>query len=236
MILALLAAAYFSAAPAGAGLHYHGHFSFYSYTKNTDPVNLLLVGGQPRFEDSSFCTQLNQSGRPFLRPYPCWDHIIETTWRAGKLKSRDCNGHDDLRFYVDNGPTAQRNPKSESTAWDCRNQLHIRNWTDDLVNDLYHNGQFTANVAYYEERCRTCRGKGSHHIADDWEDMEYLVVAQIGRSTKGEPSWCTAYNWRVMAHQHAGRYRNWYNDGRVSRISSQRQAESQPYGRRCLGG
>jgi hypothetical protein len=226
---------------------------FSPYTaQNKDPINLLFAGGGVHADDASQCTNLNQSGRRYITP-ACVVTLHDLAWRqgpgstGGHMKPRMCNGHDTETFYPQPGSSiTQRNPVSVSTSSSCRNQWHLRLWSDADVNDQYTNGEWTVGVIYREKRCAlalrdtdNCYGKGSHQIAENWETSEKTEIYQMGTSTNGEPAYCTYPDYRVVPGQRPGKdgnYRGRLNDGRISRISAQRILGSAPRGRKCVGG
>lgn len=241
------------AQPAGAVLVHNGRFVFSAYTtQNHDPVNLLFTGGKSLNDGDRACTNPNQSGRKFISP-DCVVHMHRTAWRqgpgrvGGRMEPRMCNGRDVERFYPPSGGyVLQTNPRSVSTSTSCRNQWHVRLWSDNDINDQFTNGQWTIGVIYREARCvyappRTgynCYGPGSHKVSEDWQDSEDSEIFEMGTSTDGEPAYCTYPNYRVVPGQRPGkdgRYRGRINDGRISRISPQRINSTAPRGRKCVG-
>lgn len=211
-----------------------GRFTFSSYTKNKDPINILFFGGTPRSDDDEGgCSNLNQSGRPYRTPR-CFSYIARTRWKQTgvEFKPRVCNGKDTLAFRVPDGGIRYRtNDVSNSTSKTCKTQYHLRIWGDSYVNDSpLREGQFSVGMAYHETRPALKRG---HKIDMSWEAAENALVRQLGRSTRGEPAQCTYSDYRPMDRQRPGKWRGWYTDGRVSKVSVQAINGSAPPGQKC---
>jgi hypothetical protein len=232
-----------TAAPAPAALIRHGHFVFKGYTKNHDPINLLLRGGS-NLPDQ--CINLNLSGQRNYSP-SCWEYLHARDRKkddprgpigGGRMIRRAyCNGRDTAYFYRPNGGLlGEVNPLSDSTSDICKNQFHVRMWDDHVVNeDAHEQGQWSIGVIYWEKRCLSCVGTGSHK-ASRWETAEDTERYQMGRSTDGEPAQCTYPDYRVVTDQKPGKYRGWYNSGKISRVSAQAINSSAPAGHKCDGG
>lgn len=227
-----------SALPARAVLKQGGRFVFSSYTKNNDPGNLLLYGGQRNQPDA--CVNLNR--RQVARTPACWGFINTSSWRKGQpmvSPAIGCNGKDTLTFRG----APQVNPRSQSTHPRCATQYHNRQWDDTLINELPSDGEFSVGTIYHERRCevpgkpgnKNCYGTGSHKIDLDWETAEVAEWIQVLKSTEGEARFCVFPDWRVVPGQRPGKHRGQYNNGRITRVSVQRINDAEAPSRRCAG-
>lgn len=221
---------------ANAAVKQNGRFVFSSYTKNYDPVNLLLYGGQRNQPDA--CVNLNRNS--VARTPACWRFINSASWRKRRMHVLICNGRDTLTFR---GNAKQVNPSSQSTSLKCATQYHNRQWDDSLVNESPKDGEFSVGTIYHEKRCelpgrpgnQNCYGSGSHRIDFDWETAEVAEWLQVLKSTEGESRFCVFPDWRVLPGQRPGKHRGFYNNGRITRVSIQQVNDSEAPNKRCAG-
>jgi len=204
LALAILTAALMLPGSAQAVLKENGRFVFEPYTKNNDPVNILLFGGKFNKCDG---------GR---RDPGCFAAIVSLTWRAnGDMDTRFCNGRDGLTFRRGRERPVRRNDTSTSTSTTCRRQYHARYWGDSLINV---NREWSVGVVYRETRGTF---QGGHDINQAWESSEEILAFEARTQSAGEIRQCKVDDWRPVAGQRPGRHRGWINNGRITRISSQ---------------
>lgn len=216
-----------------------GRFLFEPLTKNSDPVNLIQIGGTPgpaQGPDENCRFSDNRIARTPL----CFAKHAGEAWKRGEMKERNaprCNGKDTLTFRS-RPPRADKNNRSTSTSPTCKTQFHLRMWDDDAVNSPY--GEWSLGVAYHETRgfCSFCDGefRGDHVVDEHWENVENVALWEFSIRTDGEDRYCVQHDYRPVPGQFIGRdKRGLFNNGRISRISVGKPDENVPNNQRCVG-
>lgn len=206
VLVAVIPTLLLSAPTAHANLRMGGVFVFAPLIREGDPVNLLFDGGTDMGQPTSAC------GYPNDKSVGCAESHVITTWQRGSMREHFCNfaPQSDLRFRLPPGGTAHSGEdKATSTSNTCKNQFHLRLWSDSHAGDP--TPAWDVGAAHHEQRCAVL-GACKHHIDMDWEAVEWVTFRQMNRN------YC-AYYGEYPFPGTAGKIHGHYSDGYLTRVS-----------------
>lgn len=210
------------ASSAAADLTHNGRFVFRPTINHGDPVNILFHGGQ----DPDIHLNCDEDKR---RSSECVAIHTRVDWKRGAMAGRVCSGSGRLTFRKGSGTASDTQDESLSTSGTCKRQFHIRVWDD--VTHGHENGNHNWDVGAIHHENRPWN-EGGHDIDWDWESAENVMIEQMGARQESEDRHCTYPDYYPLPGSGPGKIRNFYTNGRISRVSFQHIEQSDG----CRGG